>query len=439
MTVPRLRRHGLLWLSALALFLERLWPRLWPLAAVIGSFLAVALTDLLPQLPPVAHVLVLAAFAAAALAAAVYALPALRRVRRDDALRRLDHDAATGHRPLATSEDRLAAGDDDPFTAALWARHQQRMAAAARQLRVRWPAADMARREPWGIRAFVVLLLVIGGAAAGSDWRPRLLRAVTPAIIGAGTPVSVELWITPPAYTHRPPIFLRAGGGDAPKHAVAIPAATPASPELSVPAGSRLEGRVTGTGSTPRLRLGEVSLPFTSLASDATAPASYRLETTITGGDRLAVRAGWRELAGWSLRVVADAPPKVSFLDPPAAKGNGLLGLAYQATDDYGVSEVSALLRRIDANGKEGEDELRLPLALTEPDAPVVTGHDLQDLAAHPWAGQAVAIRIAVRDGIGQAGLSTQKLDPPVQAAGIDPHMWFLRSGNRHQPMPSNL
>lgn len=390
----------LLRLSAAALFVERLWPRLWPLAAVVGTFIALGLSDLLPQLPAMWHAGVLAVFALAVAAAGAHAWPALRPVDRRAALQRLDRDARLGHRPLAASEDHLAAGAEDSLSRALWEQHQRRMAAAAAQLRVRWPAPDMARHEPWGIRAFVVLLLVIGAAAAGGDWQPRLQRALTPSVFGPGAPVTVELWITPPAYTRRPPLFLRSGGDT---NGAAADRSTPLA-EVGVPvaAGSRLQGRVSGTRSPPRLQVGETSLPFETLATDADGPASHRVETVIEQGDRITVHSGYRTLATWALQVIPDTPPKVSFLEPPTARGNGLLGLAYQATDDYGVADVSAIIRPA-----EGDGELRLPLALTEPGAPVVIGHDLQDLAAHPWAGRPVTIQLEAKDNVGGAGLGT--------------------------------
>jgi len=388
----RLRR--LLWLSAVALLFERLWPRLWPLAALVGVFIALALSDLLPRLPAVWHAGLLAVFALGVVAAVAHALPALRPVDRQAAMRRLDRDADAGHRPLATSEDRLASGAGDPLSTALWEQHQQRMAAAAGRLHVRWPAPDMARHEPWGIRAFVVFLLVIGASAAGGDWQPRLVRAVTPGVFGPSDTVIVELWIAPPAYTRRPPIFLRSGTAAADVNAVAV----------NVAAGSHLQGRVTGTGSAPRLRLGDAEVVFAALPREADAPESYRVEATIEHGNRIVVRTRFRELAAWPLQVIADAPPTVSFLDPPAARGNGLLGLAYQATDDYGVSDVTAIVRP--TGPTTGDAELRLPLALTAPGAPVVNGHDLQDLAAHPWAGQPVLLQLEAKDGIGQTGLS---------------------------------
>ena len=52
----RLARAALLW--------ERIWPAFWPALCVLGVFAAVALFDLLPGLPGLAHAALLALFAA---------------------------------------------------------------------------------------------------------------------------------------------------------------------------------------------------------------------------------------------------------------------------------------------------------------------------------------------------------------------------------------
>ena len=57
----RIRRR--LILAWFALAWERLWTRLWVTAALIGLFVAVVLTDLLPALPLAIHILVLLAAA----------------------------------------------------------------------------------------------------------------------------------------------------------------------------------------------------------------------------------------------------------------------------------------------------------------------------------------------------------------------------------------
>jgi hypothetical protein len=49
-------------LAAAALYWERVWPALWPVTALVGGFLVVALFDLLPVLPGWLHAALLAAW-----------------------------------------------------------------------------------------------------------------------------------------------------------------------------------------------------------------------------------------------------------------------------------------------------------------------------------------------------------------------------------------
>lgn len=395
---PRLRLR--LALSALVLFWERLWPRLWPAAFVALAFVAVALADLLPRLPATLHALVLVIFVAAFAYALIQALPVLRPVSRAAAGRRLDASTATADRPLATLADRLADPAPSPLTVALWQRHRERMTAAAGALRVRWPATDMARREPWGIRAGVILALVIAGVAAGGDWRPRLDRAVSPALVAATQATVIELWITPPPYTGRPPLFLR--GGPA-----AGPEATATAVPVPVPAGSGVLARVSGAAGRFQLQAGSATAPFQALPGEPGAAVAHRAEATIVAGERLGVRAGRRELAGWPLTVIADRPPRVAFADPAAAeKGNGLLEIGFDADDDYGVAGIDAVITadRAADPALPAAERLRVPVPLAEPGAAATAGRALLDLTAHPWAGEPVRLELEASDGQGQTG-----------------------------------
>ena len=67
----RLARAALLW--------ERVWPAAWPALCVLGVFAIVALFDLLPGLPGVAHAVILALFAVAFAGAAAWGVRAARR------------------------------------------------------------------------------------------------------------------------------------------------------------------------------------------------------------------------------------------------------------------------------------------------------------------------------------------------------------------------
>src|SRR5579862_3624067 len=201
----RLARAALLW--------ERVWPAAGPALGVLLLFAATALFDLLPLLPGRVHAAILALFALAFAAALAWGLRTAGLAWPDPltARRRIELSSGLPHRPLAALADRPSTPLDGD-AAALWAAHQRRMAAAVRRLRVGWPAAGLARRDPWGMRAILAILLLVGAIDAGADWRGRLVRALSPGWDG-GAPAasaSFDIWITPPDYTGLPPQFLRA-------------------------------------------------------------------------------------------------------------------------------------------------------------------------------------------------------------------------------------
>ncbi len=398
MSEPASRRYqALLGLSRAALFWERLWPRLCPLAMVIGVFVAVALLDVLPVLPGWAHVVILLVFAAGLAAALWYAAPGFRPVSEIAARRRLETDNDLDHRPLAALDDRLAIGSDDPGAQSLWATHRQRMAEQVRALTVRAPAPGMARLDPWGGRAAVVLLLVIGLAAGGGEAQTRMERALTPGLGGGGGAVaSVEIWLTPPEYTGVPPMFLKGG----------VPPSTPGG-VVEIPAGSAVLARVAGAGEPPVLLAGQAETGF-DVMGDASTPRVYRAETTIQQGDRLVVTAAGRELAAWPLRIIPDTPPEIAFSSPPSPTEQGFLTFAYEAADDYGIRRVTAVITALeevsDSTGPAEPSEIRQDLPLPALHARSVADSGTHDLTAHALAGRPVSIRLEAEDMGGNVG-----------------------------------
>ena len=318
--VPRNERRGdrryrrMLALASAALFWEQLWPRLWPAACVLGAFVAVALLDILPILPNWTHAGILLLFALALLGALIWAWPGFRKIRREAARTRLECDNELRNHPLAALEDRLAAGRGDRLSETLWGGHQQRMAAMVRLLRVRWPRPGVASQDPWGLRAGVLLALVVGLAAARQDAGPRLWRAVDPGFDAGGRPPVVELWITPPVYTGVAPMFFttEAARLAATGPAMAGTAAVPS--EHRIPRGSAALVRASGVGRAPVLAIGSANTEFVPLAAEAEGKQAWRAETTIDQGDRVIVRAGVRSLSGRfrCSRMLSRSPPSPS-------------------------------------------------------------------------------------------------------------------------------
>ncbi len=369
---------------------ERLWLAAWPLAAVAGLFVAVAVAAVLPALAGWLHLLALLAFAGALgwtgwRAVRTFSLPD-----RTEARRRLERDSGLAHRPLSALLEAQATGRDDPASRALWRLHRERLRAAARRLRVRLPAPVVAARDPYALRGVVMLLLVVAVAGAGPDWAARLGRTLSPELgrAEAAPPPTLDLFITPPAYTGLAPVYLQ-GGEERPG-------------VIDVAEGSTLLARVSGGGGTPTLTLGDADTAFAAVDD-----SSFEVEAAVTEGRWLAVSQRGTTLGSWPIRVIPDFAPAIAFTEPPAGTERAALRLDYTADDDYGIETVTATVRLADdaepALAREPV-ELELTVPGHRPQEAEAVGYF--DLTPHPWAGQPVTVQLAVTDAAGQAGLS---------------------------------
>jgi uncharacterized protein (TIGR02302 family) len=384
---PTPRRPGLerrLVLARLALVWERAWPALWPALEVAGAFLALALFDLPAQLPPLLHLLLLAAFTGLLVAALIFGFRSFSVPDRNDARRRIETASGLAHRPLATLEDKLMGGAGDPASQALWQIHRARMDEEARRLRIGTPAAGLLRRDPYALRVALGLALLLGAIDAGSDWSERIRDSFSPSFAPAapGVGVALDIWVSPPDYTGLPPQFL---------------AATTPQP-VAVPIGSALLAQVHGGSDVPQLVLDGKPTDFTRIDD-----SNYKGNATLTAGKTLAVTQDGRTLGQWPIAIVPDLPPTIAFAKPPTHTDRGVLRLEYNASDDYGVERVTALIRRKD---KPAAEALKLDLPLPSLHPKQASAASYHDLTPHPWAGLPVVIQLQATDAIGQTGMS---------------------------------
>jgi len=381
------------WLARSVSTIETLWPVWFPLVATCTLFLLFALFDLGSYLPLVLHTLMLAIFAGAAAAALVYGWRHSHFAPRRTGLQRLESDSGFSHQPLHAMEDSLPASVADATTRALWQRHQQRMLEKLGQLRLFAPRSLMPRIDPWALRALLGLFLIVGLVEAHGDIGPRIARAFIPtAEPPAPVPaLVVELWVTPPDYTRKPPLSNEQ---------------TARNPVLDIPAGSQallqlhhVPAAADGETSTMSVLLGGSPVDLEALGG-----TSYEARIEITSSAMLEV---YDELADtavrqWQLNTRADQPPVVKFVEQPLATARSGLELSYEAIDDYGVAEIAlgfALSEEVAA-----PDIIEL-LAPAGAPARVATMSFL-DLTAHPLAGLTVKMWMLARDQIGQEARS---------------------------------
>jgi len=192
------------------LFLERLLPALLPAALVAGACFAVALFGLPRLLPAWPQLILLILCGLGFLAALYFGFRGFRLPGQGDAVRRVELDSGFTHRPITHLADAQVSNLVDPASISLWKSYRQRLIASIGIPFLGLPRGTVAAKDPWGLRAVVLLLLVISVFVAGDNWKKRLLQAAQPnfSAFAQSETSKVEAWLTPPDYTRMAPISL---------------------------------------------------------------------------------------------------------------------------------------------------------------------------------------------------------------------------------------
>lgn len=400
-------------LSRTILLWERLWPALWPGLAFAGLFLVLALIGVPQALPGWLHSLLLVGFGVAIIGCLWRGARALRVPDREESLRHIEQINELDHRPLETLEDNLATGLADSASRDLWRLHQERMKAAVARLRIGWPQPQLIRRDPFAFRIGLGVALIAGFLAVGNQAGDRILQALTPDLLAGEGKVAVKLdaWITPPDYTRKPPVFLASGelAGAATTEKTEEPGVTKSvapGTVITVPKGSKLVIRLTGGRTTPELAKGEAAKPF-----EGDDKAGYHIEEDLAEPGRILVRQDGAELVEWDVAITDDTVPTVAFSGKPSESQRKALRLDFEATDDYGVEQVTASITRSGGDGEQSALANLPPIELELP-LPGVMAREIKstsyhDLTPHPWAGLPVNIQLMARDAADQIGKST--------------------------------
>jgi len=402
----RRRQSRLIPIAHAVLVWEKLWPRLWPVVGVAGVFVSVALFDVLPLLPFWLHGYVLLGFSALLVWVSYAGFRSFPRTGPDEIRTRIERDSQLGHHPLTTLDDEDASGLEDSTTMALWREHRRRAVQASQWLRVRLPSPGLARVDPYGLRAAVLLLLVIAVTAGFDNAGVRMARALVPVDDNLAAGVRVDIWVSPPSYTGYPPFHVFEK-----KQATARDATETAPEEFveirTIPVGSTILSQVGGEVS-PSFVMANRKIEF-----DPIGDAGFRLETTAGVGDvvdgisTIAVWSGKKQIVGWRVRVIDDTAPVIEFTQPPSNTGQGRLRVAFSAADDFGLDTATLVIRNpmVPADSPDG-DTVRLSLPLSRTGAVTVETAVIRDLSEHDWAGLSTELRLETSDALGQVGRS---------------------------------
>ena len=333
---------------------------------------------------------------------------------------RLEAENRIANQAIATQDDRIEASD--PFARALWDEHRRRMAEKIGALETGIPRSNLPRRDPWGIRVAVALLLFVafGYSFSGNAGRPA------DAFVSHATvqlpDIRIDAWITPPPYVNQAPVFLTGS-------------VRPEGEPVSAIAGSQVTIRIGGSGEDANVLWGSDANSLNPVE-----PADAAGKATPTGAStwmfkpdtdgELKISAGSSE-AAFAIRLIPDAPPVAAFVETPRRAANGALELDYTLSDDHGIASARAEIVPATNPGPNARPLFDPPkYRLTLPrrssaDNRAVASHDLTE---HPLAGQKVRITLLATDGAGQEGRSEtletilpgRRFSEPLAAAVVE-------------------
>ncbi len=381
-----------------AILWERLWPALASVATAIGLFLAVSWLGLWLWLPPMGRAVALFCFAVLT-AAATVPLFFLRIPGRHDRLRRLDSVSGLAHRPATTIADKMATPANDVWAKALWRAHVEQALAKVRNLRAGLPMPRLALRDPFALRALVLLLAVATFFAAGGERGRRIAAAFDWQGVVLPPNFRLDAWVSPPTYTAKPPVILPGVRPGEPAQAQAAAFSVPVNSVLIIRSSGQVQFDVAVTGGLKEVK-GDQRPQAPSGTEERRFTITDRGTVTVTG-------LGNDDLV-WAFNAIPDKPPTISLTKEPEPQARGALALSYKLEDDYGVSDAKAVFRLKDpasaARPLYGAPDfvLALPQARTRNGV----GQTTKDLTDHPWAGASVEMTLIAHDDAGNEGRS---------------------------------
>ncbi|MBS4044708.1 MAG: TIGR02302 family protein [Alphaproteobacteria bacterium] len=375
-----------------ALFWENFWPALMPAAAVVAVFFILAGFDIWRFTPIWLHWLLLAGFAGALAYTLWRELRYLRWPDRAAAMRRLERVNLLQHRPLEAAADTLSAEQQDPIARALWSIHRERALAQLATVRVGTPEAGWWRKDVWGFRAALGLLLVVAWASPGEDRATRLADTLNPgSAMAPGMVLAMEAWITPPAYTGKAPLFLTRDGKAVPGNAAA---------PLTVPTGSLLKLRLSAPPAGFALKFGKSEQALQPI-DERNGEIDLALDLTEGAVPVLSLVRRDKVVAEWPLQMIPDLPPQIEIAGEPKTSRRNELEVGFTGHDDYGMQQV-----RIELTRDGAEQSVSLDWPTPPAGAGEIQDKQTFDFTSHPWAGLQVQMTLVATDAVGQTGRS---------------------------------
>src|SRR5581483_11295611 len=175
----------------------------------------------------------------------------------------------------------------------------------------------------------------------------RLRSAFRFGALSKGAEARIDAWVTPPAYTAKPPIMLADGGfsGLRPQEQPAGPIEVPDRSVLVVRASGAALGALTLEAPGANGEVERLAAPEPSGAANDVSELKLELRRAGT----VTVYGGGTRLLSWPFTVTPDNPPRIALTKDVERTPRGGLKLHFKVDDDYGVVSAETRMRRVRA------------------------------------------------------------------------------------------
>ena len=376
---------------------EQFWIHTLYFRTLAAAFLALLFFGVFNLLPPFWHHIILGAFFLSALLS-LYRLKYFSFPRGKHINQRLEEINNLNFQPLYSYQDKRASSDDDAIATALWEENKRRLAKQLKNLKIGFPNPSISHIDPHALRIPIFLLFFLSlfylSQKTSFEWAALWAPKASQAENVLAT--HLELWVTPPPYTHRPAIYLTHLSG---KGSISVPEGS----VVAVEAGQKnLKITLQGKNLKPQSSSSE--------AKGALFISHYRLIENCT-----LIISQIHHRQSWQFKVEKAPSPQIALSDTlPTPVGNGVLRLKYTVEDKYGVAKAWATFQPVhkphafQTENKQFSSELYAPLQLnlTLPSHGTKTAEITKNVFIHPYAGKEVALTLYAKNKIGKIGKS---------------------------------
>lgn len=386
--------------ARLVLFWEKFWPAILPTLAIPFLFAFTSLCDLWRYIPVWTHALGLILGVCGFGYLLFQNLRGIEFPTRREGQARLESDGGVRHAALQALDDQPFFSNPSP----LWQAHLEEMRTQARKARLKSFETKAYERDPFGLRYIALGLLCIGLIAAGKDAPTRLALGFSPAAHAGSGALVADIWIEPPAYANRAPIYLLRAGENPSDDIV----------QVDAPEGSILVAQINGAGRAQIVyqTANEKIRPDINRNNGA-----GRTQIALGESGLLQLSLGGKSF-NWPIGIIRDSAPLVAFMEPPARTDDARLEFSILLEDDYGVEQARLVLRLDPEQERPLDSPAFTEAALNEQRSiPLdgITGRSGEhrvtlDLQSDPWAGLQVIAKAVVTDGAKQDGETTEEI-----------------------------